>query len=284
MEGTKRVEMNKSEVQATMPTAEDRFTASLKGIPLKDWEPGKEFIVLDDRIALIFDSRTLPPNPLSLHLRGNTLRFLKTELRVAPGLDTVQQIIFTDTARQYIYELKKSMTSSLGVPMLVDKNIVDSLDQKLRGTRLWVRNAVWQTGDSATLKGRKYIPVTVSEVTAGRNVYPVCVCFKTESGQSAWLPVSLGEAGPAARSFGRQFSLTDPRTQYPNISDENWNHIQNQDVAIGMTKNETLLALGSPQDISQGHNSAMMYELWQYPNGSYLIFEDGLLSRFKLAK
>lgn len=51
-----------------------------------------------------------------------------------------------------------------------------------------------------------------------------------------------------------------------------------------MTKTEARLALGNPKDVSQGHNSALLYELWQYPDGSYLMFEDGLLLRFKQAR
>lgn len=51
-----------------------------------------------------------------------------------------------------------------------------------------------------------------------------------------------------------------------------------------MTKDEARLSLGAPKDVSQGHNSALLYELWQYPDGSYLMFCDGLLQRFKLAR
>lgn len=283
VESTKRVELSKGDMQASLPSSEDNFISQFKGDPIDTWEKGKEFVGLDNKVALIFDSRTMPSDPISLAMQGKTISFQGIEIRITPTLDTARVIVFADSARQYYYELKQPLTNSLGIPMLSDKRLVERLDSALRGKTLWVRSSVWHNSDTVSMEGMKFVPVKVVAVTPGHAVYPIHIVF-TQSGREAWLPVSLGEAGPAARNFGRQFSLSDPRLLYPNINNETWEKIQRQEVAYGMTKVEARLAMGNPTDVSQGHNSAMLYELWQYPNGSYLIFEDGILTRYKISK
>lgn len=276
VEGTRRVVMGKSDVAAIQPGEEDRFINRIQGIPLAEWQPGKEFIVLDNRAVLIFDPQTLPSNPISLGLRGDTLRFEKSIQQITPGLDTLTVLLFSDRGRSYRLPLKQSSVNSMELPMLADAAILHRLDTMLAGRTLWVRNPLWHATDSTTVRGLKYGAVKVDKVLPGINVYPARIHFTADS-LSGWLPVSLPGAGPAAFSFSQQFSLTDPRTRYPAISDQNWALIQKQQVSIGMTKDEVRLALGTPKDILQVHNSALLYELWQYSDGSYLMFEDGLL-------
>lgn len=283
VEGTQRVEMNKNDVLATLPAAEDRLVDSLKGLPLQGWKPGMRFVVLDDRAALMFDPQTLPPDPLSMHLANDTLQYISSEKRVNAALDTLTVLIFRDKEREFRLPLKNSSITSMNLPMMVDADVIDRFNNMLAGKTLWVKNPLWLNSDSLTVKGLKYSPVKISKVRAGVNVYPARICFSTDS-LSGWLPVSLPESGPAARNFSQQFSLTDPRGNYPGISNETWHLIQRQQLAEGMTKTEARLALGNPKDVSQGHNSALLYELWQYPDGSYLMFEDGLLLRFKQAR
>lgn len=283
VESTRRVEMSRSDVQATLPTEEDKFVSGLSGLPLSEWRPGMEFVALDDRAALIFDSRTLPPSPLSLKLRGKTLCYEGIEHRITPGLDTLATLMFRDSVRRYFYPMKQQVANSLDIPMFTDRALIQRFDSMLRNRKLWITYPVWHTADSVTFQGLKYAPVEVESVGPGIGVYPVRINFRSGDIQ-AWLPVSLPGAGPESRRFSRQFSLSDPRLRHPGITDENWNLIQRQRVVAGMTKNEARLALGNPSDVSQGHNSAMMYELWQYPDGSYLMFADGLLQRFKLAR
>lgn len=35
-----------------------------------------------------------------------------------------------------------------------------------------------------------------------------------------------------------------------------------------------------PESIDRGYNQSAAYERWNYPDGRYLLFEDGLLMRF----
>lgn len=283
VEGTRRVEMSKNDVTASLPTNEDHFVSLLTGMPLEQWTEGMEFVALDDRAPLIFESRTLPVNPLELNMRGKVIRYVGRESRINAGLDTIALLHFADSAHHYYYEMRQPVTTSLDLPMFTDKRLVERFDSLLRGRRLWVTYPFWHTTDTATMQGLKFAPVTVEHVVPGYGPYPVRILFNDGTTQ-AWLPVSLPQSGPTSRRFSNQFSLTDPRVKYSGISDETWSLIQQQLVAIGMTKNEVRLALGSPKDISQGHNSALVYELWQYSDGSYLIFADGLVQSFKLAR
>ena len=48
-----------------------------------------------------------------------------------------------------------------------------------------------------------------------------------------------------------------------------------------MTKEECKLSLGNPTDVNSGHDWNSTIDFWQYPNGSYLRFQDGLLVSFR---
>ena len=88
------------------------------------------------------------------------------------------------------------------------------------------------------------------------------------------------KAGGRRAIFSALFSMSDPRLEYPQISDAVWNNIVNTRVADGMTKQEVSLAIGMPESIDRGYNQNAAYERWNYPDGRYLLFEDGLLMRF----
>ena len=47
-----------------------------------------------------------------------------------------------------------------------------------------------------------------------------------------------------------------------------------------MTKQEVSLALGAPKLVDRGHDQASLYERWVYPDGVYVIFQDGLVEKF----
>ena len=49
-----------------------------------------------------------------------------------------------------------------------------------------------------------------------------------------------------------------------------------------MPRDECRLSLGAPKDVDYGRSYSSAYEQWTYSNGAYLIFEDGLLKRYRL--
>jgi hypothetical protein len=83
------------------------------------------------------------------------------------------------------------------------------------------------------------------------------------------------------RSFSNLFSFTDPRRNYPNITDEYWQLITSGTVTTGMTRDECRLALGAPKDVDRQTGYSSVHEMWGYENGIYLIFEDGILVKFR---
>ena len=77
------------------------------------------------------------------------------------------------------------------------------------------------------------------------------------------------------------FLLADPKGKYPHISNENWALIQQGKVGTGMTKEECKLSIGNPDDLQSGHSRSQTMDIWQYNDGTFLMFEDGLLTRFR---
>ena len=84
-----------------------------------------------------------------------------------------------------------------------------------------------------------------------------------------------------SRNFAAIFFLSDPKEKFPNVSDEHWSLIQNGKVAEGRTKEECKLSIGNPDEVRSGHNRSQTMDIWQYSDGTYLMFTDGLLTNFR---
>ena len=93
--------------------------------------------------------------------------------------------------------------------------------------------------------------------------------------------MTYGTSASATRNFDRLFSFTDPRRSYPRITDATWQKIIRSQVEAGMTRDECRLALGAPDHIDRGATPGAQLERWTYDNGVYLIFEDGILERWR---
>lgn len=284
VEGTKKVTLSTEEQRTAMPTPEDLLLADITPVTTDKWEPGKRFICLDDRTALIFDPRTLPTAPLDLKLYGKELRYKRMDTTHDANGRQMYVLVFADTAREYLYEVRgDAIPDNLSMPMMADAGIIEEVNKRLVGKTLWTKSPLWSQNDSSALRtGRRYVPVTVDSVATGYGVFPAQVYFtdqefKTTIGS---LPITFHGSGINSRTFSSQFSLTDPKLNYPKIEPSVWKCIQEGRVQPGMTKEECRLSLGSPADVSEGHNTAMVYEVWQYPNGIYLMFEDGVLFKY----
>ena len=94
--------------------------------------------------------------------------------------------------------------------------------------------------------------------------------------------MTVGADRAATRNFSTVFNFDDPRKRYPQISDETWELIINSKVREGMTRDECRLALGAPNSYRTIPVINAVVEQWNYDDGIYLIFEDGLLSRFRI--
>lgn len=284
VEGTKKVTLSAQEQRTAMPTQEDLLLADIVPVSADKWDEGMRFICLDDRTALIFDPRTLPTAPLDLKLYGKELRFKRLDSSNDATGHKVHVLVFADKDREYLYEVSAdALPDNLSMPMMADAAIIEMVNSRLKGKTLWTKSSLWSPTDSTTLRsGRKYVPVTVDSVAKGYGVFPAQVYFTdTELRRvRGMLPITFQGSGIDSRTFSSQFSLTDPKANYPKIEAEVWKCIQEGRVQLGMTKEECRLSLGSPSDVTGQHNTAMVYDVWQYPNGVYLMFEDGILFKF----
>lgn len=268
--------------QATLPpSAEDGYLSRATPEPMKAWKEGKEFRVTDERIARIFGaagvSAGLEP--------GQTLRF--TGATEAPGVtgEPVTDLNFTGPGGEMLsYRINRPLNRVLAdsvteVPFTIQMSMVNEAARLMEGKKYYVLTSYWRDDNDTPVDGRKYIAVTIDSVSAGNALYPLKVAFHDADGNSARIFMHGGVRNGTLRSFGRVFAFTDPRLKYPHITNEHWQMITNGRVTDGMTTEEVRLALGRPKEVERGATNSQLREAWLYDNGTYLLFEDGVLRR-----
>ena len=287
VESTKKITLSKEDRKAIRLTEEDSFLKSIQPSPLSEWEKGMPFYATDNRVILIFDQQGLPTNPEEAQMKGKILTYGGCDSHIGADGKKYTDIIFQDGEQIYRYNTNKtekeasSTVMSDKIPMLIDMNMVQQAAGLMKGKKLWTRTALWYDTEGNKIKGKKFIPVHVQEVKPGSMVFPLMVMFKDEEDNNAALFINFGNSGTDSRSFSHIFTLEDIRKKYPSTTDEIWNLISTEQVRKGMTKEECRLSLGVPTEVSSGHDYSQTLDLWHYPDGMVLWFEDGLLSRFR---
>ncbi|MDE7152814.1 MAG: hypothetical protein K2O00_00040 [Muribaculaceae bacterium] len=271
---------------AQIVSPEKSYGSSLVADSLSQWRRGREFRVVDSRIKLLFTSTSdgsLPPV-------GSVIRYL--DLMPVPSLlgDTVTLVRFTsannpaDTLNYKMDATPQELRSrpSLTIPFVIDLELVSKIDSMLKGKTLYPLTPTRYVNGGERVLRSKFMPVTVVSVTPGNTDFPLSVNF-TQSGDPVTysLLMSAGTGKLSTRNFDSLFSLTDPRANYPLITDENWEAITHGMVRPDMTRDECRLSLGSPAEVLHGHSYSSTYERWIYPSGTMLEFEDGLLKNFR---
>jgi len=283
IEGTKKITLTKEDRKALAPTPEDIFMDTVKSLPLKDWAPGKTFYVADDKSSLVYDNITDPAKRTTTPKSGDTLYYEQTGTRLMPDGSQRAVVYFISNGTRYAYntgqtpEKALTETTSDKLPMIIDLEMVEASRRLLKGRHLWTRTPLRYDSTGARINGLKFIEVVVSDVQPGDMVFPLNLQVKDPSGRPQWLKINYGNTGIESRSFSNLFYLSDIRQKYPQISDTNWILIQQGKVIDGMTKEECRLSLGAPSDVDKGHDYSQTLDLWKYPNGTVLYFEDGLL-------
>lgn len=285
VEGTNKINLSRQDKKKLAPSPEDTFLADVKGLPLARWEPGKEFIAAADRTALIFVQENLDVNPESLGIGGKTLLYKGWETATAPDgtlkviidFDLDGKILKFDTSRPV--EQASAEVVSSDIPMMIDVAMIQKADSLMKGKSLWTRSSLWYNKEGHRTDGAKYVPVTIDSVIPGSLVFPAEVIFHDATGNVASMFMNLDNTASDSRSFPNIFSLSDPRTRYPSVTDEVWTLIQHGRVRPGMTKEECRLSLGNPSDVASGHDWSQTLDIWRYDNGNYVFlrFEDGVL-------
>ena len=245
-------------------------------------EAGKRFFVTDDKIRLIFGATATPYDSLG----GSTIEFL--DVHEAPSIvgTSVTDLTFVaPDGRRFVYRINRPLASVMNRKTCMC-HLPSGEHGKLGrlsapGQKTLCHDPHWRDDADNSVSGRQFVEIRVDSVTSGNDIYPIKVSFTDLLGNSARIFLHPGPRGHTPRSFPVFFSFTDPRLKYPAISDAVRENIINGRVALEMTREECRLALGAPREVDRGADNSYLREVRLYENGIYLVFEDGLLKRFR---
>lgn len=287
IESTKKINLSREDKKKSNLTEDQVFFSGIISLPLKDWHQGRIFLAADNRALLVFETLQSSIFADTTGIKGKTLEFQGVNSRV--GADGLMSVIlsFSDDDREYLYDTRKSFDdamenfTTLDLPMLIDLEMVDQARELLKDKRLWTRSNLWYDENGQRIDGRKFCPVTVTDVMPGTMVFPVKLQLTDGDGRIFYMFMNFGIADTESRVFHNLFSLSDIRKQYPTVQPEMWDLISAGKICNGMTKLECRLALGNPVDVASGHDYSQTLDIWRYENGIILWFEDGKLVRHK---
>lgn len=252
-------------------TPEQQLMGKIHVQPPRDWRAGKPFIVAEGRLSYAYAPASVAGG---LH-SGDTIRLSGIAGSVRLSGDSITELTFTTPNGATVSTKVESPLSAvmasatLPVPFAIDADMVADVRALLTGREVWtLRKAP---------NGRKYERMTIEDVIPGNADYPLKVIA---GGDSLFMVVSSRSS--SARTFDNLFSLSNPRRRYPQISDKNWDLICRGKIAVDMTREECRLALGAPAEVDRDAAYNGIIERWTYENGVYLVFTDGLLTRFRL--
>ena len=286
IESTPRITPSDVSHAGVRTTSEQAFAATLIPEAPRAWMPGKQWQVADTRIAMIFTASSGSCDSLV----GRTITSA-SERRVpsVTGVDAIE-LAFTGPDGQSLYYRPDLPAddwddrASLAIPFAIELSPVAKADSLMRGNTYYITTPLWRDATGSPAMGLRHIAVRVDSVTPGTERYPLKVAFTPVSepdAKSKFILMTYGTSASATRNFDRLFSFTDPRRSYPRITDATWQKIIRSQVEAGMTRDECRLALGAPDHIDRGATPGAQLERWTYDNGVYLIFEDGILERWR---
>lgn len=272
---------------ASVRTPEQQYLSDIKPLPPSAWQSGKRFFVTDDKISIIFQ-------PGDLHcdsLNGHDLVFQRFEEApsVTGGGATILVFAEDGTPDALHYRVNVPLSElrereRLEVPFTVERSTVEKVDSAMRSKTFYISTPKWfvAANDKAYV-GKRHIPVTISRVEPGTYIYPLRVFFKPDQDDKEyWIPMTVGDDRAATRNFYTVFNFENPRKRYPQITDQTWELITNSRVTVGMTRDECRLALGAPNSYRTIPVYNATVEQWNFDDGMYLIFEDGILTRYRI--
>ena len=274
---------------AAAVTAEQKYLADIAPEPFVNWQNGKEFLVSDPKIGMIFTSGS----PIVTFETGDIIRFQNAvEVNSPVGKATDLYFISEYASQPMIYRLNASIKdlqerTEVEIPFTVEMDLPNQVNRRLLGNTYYVVTPRWFDLNGNMITRIKYIPVKIIEVEPGTHDFPVKVVFTPlfdgfGADEKFAMFMSVGNMPRSSRNFDTLFALNNPRGKYGNITDETWNLIIKGRLKPGMTREEARLAIGAPIDVDRVHDYSSVYERWEYDGGVYLIFRDDILERFRL--
>lgn len=287
IESTPRIGESELRRQHVTVTAEQEFLSDIRSDRPSLWMPGKRFYVTDSKINLIFTSASTGTDSLE----DEVIAFCRFNRIPAVDNNNAAEAVFThgsDTLfwRPGIDADSLATRSRLDIPFTVDLDLIDSVRSRMAGNTYYITTPLWY--DPASMQptgGLRHIAVEITDIRPGTAAMPFNVVFRPHppygSDKERSVLMTVGDDRLATRNFHRLFTFDNPRRRYPAITDDVWNLIIHSKVREGMSRDECRLALGAPDQIIHGSGTLATSERWSYPDGVYLIFEDGYLVRFR---
>ncbi len=286
--------------QAANPTAEQLYTQGIESQAPSEWQRGKRFRVVDDKISLVFTSASSRPGSLL----GRDLAFERFDSVPSLTGEGETEVVLTladasapERTDTFYYRYSTPLAAlgevkRLNIPFTIDMDLVADTDSVLRGRRFFIVTPNWYDATPArkAVNGYRHVEVEIDSVEQGNANYPLAVYFHLTDKELAATPTGEGERmvfmtvgldKTSTRNFHALFSFDNPRKKYPQIEDDIWPLIIRSKIAKGMSRDECRLALGAPPTLDRLPSRAGMIERWSYSDGVYLIFEDGYLTRFR---
>lgn len=287
IESTKKIRMTKEDVRLMAKTPEQNYAESIQGTPLSDWEPGRKFMAMSDRTLLIFEPVAFDGDLSGTSIKGKILLYAGTDSHVSPDLKEECVILFSDGDRLLRYRTGKPTSEALRaidssrIPLMSDLTLIDQWKEKTVGSTFWTKSNLWYDADGDRMQGLKFAKVKVTDLIPSTGDFPIKLKITGPSGEEGYLQMNYTSDLHDSRNFADIFFLSNPKEKYPNITDEHWRLIQQGKVGEGMTKEECKLSIGNPDEVRAGHNRAQTMDIWQYSDGTYLMFTDGLLTNYR---
>lgn len=298
IESTKKIEITGQDRRLLEPSPEEQLLSQVGASPLSEWKKGKAFVVADTRAGMVLSS-DVDTDSLSA---GELLLFNGISPILMPDgreyallqWDTPSGKRFRYNTGKVLQEAASGITSDR-IPFLVDAGMIAEVDSILRNRPIWNRSSMAYRPDGDRISILKFSRLEIDSVTVGQSHFPL-KAWTTLPASSVLSRGNLGTASDSlpvyfyldfnsslaeSRPLSRLFSLSDPRLSYPAITEPVWEAIRHGKVLRGMTKDECRLSLGNPSDANSGHDYNSTIDIWQYPDGTFLRFIDGLLDSYR---
>jgi hypothetical protein len=288
VDSTPKITAREIKKRKIVESAEKQFLADVTGQKPSAWQPGKRLFVTDNRISLIFTPLSMGGSVIPDSLAGTEIVLTGVSSTVSVTGDEEVQLSFLDNKGNRLSYRPGVLRSSFDeraqfeVPFTVEMSVVDTVSQKLVGNTYYILTSRrYDAADGNEIEGLRYIPVTISRITPGNANQPLRVFFTDVSGHEYSVLMTIGNDPTSTHNFDTLFAFDNPRTKYNTITDRVWGLIMRSEIEIGMTSSECRLALGAPNDYTRVPTTGGMVERWTYDNGVYLMFEDGVLTRYR---
>ncbi len=288
VESTPKISAKEIKKQKIVESAEKQFLADVSGDAAANWKAGKRLFVTDNRISLIMQPQSSAVGHVPDSLAGTEIVLTGVQTVVSvTGDEEVQLSLMDNRGDVFVYRpgLLRSVydeRKQFEVPFTVEMSVVDEVSKRLVGKTYYLLTQRRIDANGDEVYGLRYVPVTITRVEPGNANQPLRVYFTDSSMHEYSVMMTIGADPTSTRNFDKFFAFENPRTKYATITDRVWGLIMRSEIETGMTSNECRLALGAPNDYTRVPTNAGMVERWTYDNGVYLIFEDGVLTRYRL--